>query len=118
MLELQLVRSDHGPAILTFEIENRSYFNASISDRGDGYFDQYEQRHNELLSAQAAGVGASYVLVDEDGSVLGRFNLYRLQDGRAELGYRVARRAAGRGSQLRQFGSSASSPRPGTACRC
>jgi [ribosomal protein S5]-alanine N-acetyltransferase len=29
--------------------------------------------------------------------VLGRFNLYRLQDGTAELGYRVAERVAGRG---------------------
>jgi ribosomal-protein-alanine N-acetyltransferase len=35
------------------------------------------------------------VLVDEDGSVLGRFNLYGPQDGTAEVGYRVAQRAGG-----------------------
>jgi len=29
--------------------------------------------------------------------VLGRFNLYRLEDGTAELGYRVAQHVAGRG---------------------
>jgi len=95
--ELQLARADHGPAILAFELENRGYFTESISDRGDEYFDQFEERHNELLAEQEAGVGASYVLVDEDGAVLGRFNLYRLEDGAAEVGYRVAQRVAGRG---------------------
>jgi ribosomal-protein-alanine N-acetyltransferase len=37
------------------------------------------------------------VAVAEDGSVLGRFNLIFRGDGEAELGYRVAERAAGRG---------------------
>ena len=37
------------------------------------------------------------MLVAEDGSVLGRFNLYYLKDGIAELGYRVAEHVAGRG---------------------
>ena len=97
MPELQLVRAGHGPAILAFELENRDYFAESINDRGDEYFDQFTERHNEQLAEQEAGTGASYVLVDEDGSVLGRFNLYRLQDGTADLGYRVAQRVAGRG---------------------
>jgi ribosomal-protein-alanine N-acetyltransferase len=37
------------------------------------------------------------VLVGEDGSVLGRFNLYDFEDGAARLGYRVAQQVAGRG---------------------
>jgi ribosomal-protein-alanine N-acetyltransferase len=82
---------------LTFELENRGYFSEWISDRCDDYFDQFEQRHSQLLAEQRAGVAASYMLVDEDGSVLGRFNLYRIQEGGAEVGYRVAQRAAGRG---------------------
>jgi RimJ/RimL family protein N-acetyltransferase len=49
------------------------------------------------LAEQEAGAGAYYVLVAEDGTVLGRFNLYRFEDGTAELGYRVAQHAAGRG---------------------
>ncbi|MHB8247070.1 MAG: GNAT family N-acetyltransferase [Acidimicrobiales bacterium] len=97
MLELQLVRADLGPVILAFELENRGYFIESISDRGDEYFDQFDERYNELLAEQEAGICANYVLVDEDGSVLGRFNLYRLADGAAEVGYRVAQRVAGRG---------------------
>ena len=91
------MRADHAPAVLAFERENRGYFSGSISDRGDAYFDQFTEQHNALLADQEAGIGASYVLVDEDGSVLGRFNLYRLHDGMAELGYRVAERVAGRG---------------------
>jgi len=37
------------------------------------------------------------VLVAEDGSVLGRFNLVFVEDGTAALGYRVAQHVAGRG---------------------
>lgn len=41
---------------------------------------------------------AFYVLVTEDGSILGRFNLYDIVEGRtADLGYRVAQHVAGRG---------------------
>jgi ribosomal-protein-alanine N-acetyltransferase len=55
------------------------------------------EQHSVLLAEQEAGAAAYYVLVAEDGSVLGRFNLYRFADGTAELGYRVAQHAAGRG---------------------
>jgi len=95
--ELQLLRPDHAPAVLAFELANRSYFAAFISDRGDAYFDQFAEQHSALLAEQEAGTGAYYVLVAEDGSALGRFNLYRVEDGTAELGYRVAEHAAGRG---------------------
>jgi ribosomal-protein-alanine N-acetyltransferase len=95
--ELQRLRAGHAPAVLAFEQANRAYFAASISDRGDEYFDQFADRHRALLAAQDAGTGAFYVLVAEDGSVLGRFNLNFAGDGVAVLGYRVARHAAGQG---------------------
>jgi [ribosomal protein S5]-alanine N-acetyltransferase len=95
--ELQRLRADHGPAVLTFELANRAYFAASISDRGDEFYDQFTERHNAMLAEQEAGTSAFYVLVGEDGSVLGRFNLYNIKDGAAELGYRVAQRVAGHG---------------------
>ena len=97
MPELQRVRADHGPAVLAFELANRGYFAASISDRGDDFYDQFTERHNALLAEQEAGGSAFYVLVGDDGSVLGRFNLYQIKDGTAELGYRVAQHVAGRG---------------------
>jgi [ribosomal protein S5]-alanine N-acetyltransferase len=95
--ELQRLRADHAPAVLTFELANRVYFAASISDRGDDFFDQFTERHSALLAEQEAGLGAFYVLVAEDGSVLGRFNLYFTEDGVANVGYRVAQHVAGRG---------------------
>ena len=97
MPELQPLRADHAPAVLAFELANRAYFAASISDRGDEFFDQFTDRHSALLAEQEAGIGAFHVLVAEDGSVLGRFNLYDLKDGTAVLGYRVAQHVAGRG---------------------
>jgi ribosomal-protein-alanine N-acetyltransferase len=95
--ELQRLRTDHAPAVLAFELANRAYFAAFISDRGDEFFDRFTEQHNAMLAEQEAGTGAFYVLVGEDGSVLGRFNLYRIEDGTAEVGYRVAEHAARRG---------------------
>ncbi len=97
MPELQRLRADHAPAVLAFELANRAYFASSISDRGDDFFDQFAERLAALLAGQEAGVGTYYVLVAEDGSVLGRFNLVFTGDGTAELGYRVAQDVAGHG---------------------
>ena len=97
MPELQRLTAGHAQAVLAFELANRAYFAASISDRGDDFFERYAEQHGALLAEQESGTGAYYVLVAEDGSVLGRFNLYRFADGTAELGYRVAQHTAGRG---------------------
>jgi ribosomal-protein-alanine N-acetyltransferase len=97
MPELQRLAAGHAPRVLAFELANRAYFAASISDRGDDYFEHFAERYNALLAEQAAGVCAFYVLVAEDGSVLGRFNLVDIEDDAAALGYRVAQHAAGRG---------------------
>jgi len=95
--ELQRLSADHAPAVLAFELANRAYFAGFISDRGDEFFDQFAERYDALLAEQEAGICRFYVLVGEDGSVLGRFNLYNMKDGTAELGYRVAQHVAGRG---------------------
>ena len=95
--DLQRLDADHAAAVLAFERANRAYFAVSISDRGEDYFEAFTDRHNAMLAEQEAGLGAFYVLVSDDGSVLGRFNLYDIEDGCANVGYRVAQRAAGRG---------------------
>jgi ribosomal-protein-alanine N-acetyltransferase len=97
MPELERLRAGHAPAVLAFELANRAYFAASVSDRGDDFFAQFPGRHRALLAQQEAGSCAFYVLVADDGSVLGRFNLYDFEDGTARVGYRVAQQAAGRG---------------------
>jgi ribosomal-protein-alanine N-acetyltransferase len=95
--ELQPLRADHAPAILAFELANRAYFTMFISDRGDDYFRDFSERYQALLADQDLGEGAYYVLVADDGSVIGRFNLIFEAAGIAVLGYRVAESAAGRG---------------------
>ncbi len=65
--ELQRLHADHASAVLAFEVENRAYFAASISDRGDEYFDRFAEQHRALLAEQEAGSGASYVLVEGAG---------------------------------------------------
>ncbi|GHJ40891.1 GNAT family N-acetyltransferase [Streptomyces sp. TS71-3] len=97
MPELKPLHADHAPAVLAFELANRAFFAASISDRGDDFFDRFTDRYNASLAEQEAGTCAFYVLVTDDGSVLGRFNLYAIEDGTAELGYRVAQHVSGHG---------------------
>jgi len=98
MPELRQLQADHGPAVLAFELANRAYFARSISDRGDDFFDQFTDRFSASLALQAGGTDAYYVLLSEDGSVLGRFNLYFDRgDDTADLGYRMAEHAAGAG---------------------
>ena len=95
MLELQRLRSDHAAAVLAFEEANRAYFAVSITDRGDEFYEQFSEQHRAILAEQDAGVCVFHVLLDGDGTVVGRFNLYDLVDGTAEVGYRVAERVAG-----------------------
>ncbi|MFI5616597.1 GNAT family N-acetyltransferase [Streptomyces sp. NPDC051567] len=97
MLGIELLRHEHGPALLAFERENRGYFAACVPDRGDGYFAEFDARHAGILAGQAAGQDYFHVLVGADGEVLGRVNLVDVADGAAELGYRVAEKATGRG---------------------
>lgn len=97
MPELQRLRADHASALLRFELDNRAYFAAWISDRGDEFYAHFAERHDALLAKQQAGGGAYYVLVEDDGSVVGRVNLYFVEGDSAELGYRMAEAAAGRG---------------------
>jgi len=95
--ELERLRDDHAAAVLAFEVTNRAFFAASVTDRDDEYFDQFSERHRALLAEQDAGICVFHVLVDEEWAVVGRFNLYNVEDRTAEVGYRVAERAAGGG---------------------
>ncbi|MGZ4435929.1 MAG: hypothetical protein ACXVW7_20255 [Trebonia sp.] len=54
MPELQRLHAGHAPAVLAFELANRAYFAASVSDRGDEFYDQFTDRHSALLAEQEA----------------------------------------------------------------
>ena len=95
--DLQLIRLDHALALLAFERENRAYFAASIPDRGDEFFAEFDTRYAQLVAEQATGTDFLHVLVTDRGEVVGRVNLTEVVDGSAELGYRIAQKAAGQG---------------------
>jgi ribosomal-protein-alanine N-acetyltransferase len=95
--ELERVRGDHLDAVLAFELANRRYFAGFVTDRGDEFFERYAEHHRELLADQDRGTCIFHVLVDQSGAIIGRFNLYGLANGSAEVGYRIAQHAAGSG---------------------
>ncbi|MFF6979566.1 GNAT family N-acetyltransferase [Streptomyces sp. NPDC008343] len=99
MLTLERLRADHAPALLAFEAENREYFARTIPDRGDAYFEAagFAARHQALLAEQDAGICHFHLVLDAEGRIVGRVNLIDVEDGCAELGYRVGERAAGKG---------------------
>jgi len=94
---LERLRAGHAEALPGFERENREYFARAVPDRGDAYFAESTDRHHALLAERAAGIRHFHVVLDADGQLVGRVNLVDVADGTAELGYRVAERAAGRG---------------------
>lgn len=96
-VRLQPLTAEHRDAILAFETLNREYFAASVPDRGDDFFADYPARHAALLAMQDAGTDRFHVLVTEDGAIAGRVNVVRIENGEAELGYRIGRDFAGRG---------------------
>lgn len=87
----------HAEAVLAFERRNRDWFARAVTDRGDAFFAGFDADFAALLAEQDAGGAAFHLLLDDDGSILGRFNLRRIRDGGADLGYRVAEAAGGRG---------------------
>src|SRR5687768_16796906 len=97
MYELQRLTAEQPPALLAFDAANRAGLARTITDRGDDYCAHFAQRHAAILAEQAAGLHHFHVVVDPAGAVAGRINLVDVADGRAELGYRIAESAAGRG---------------------
>jgi len=55
---LSRLRTDHASAVLAFELTNRAYFAATISDRGDEFFEHFPERYDALLAEQQAGLAA------------------------------------------------------------
>nr|WSW59158.1 GNAT family N-acetyltransferase [Streptomyces sp. NBC_00998] len=94
---LESLRADHAPALLDFERRNRAHFARTVPDRGDAYFTEFADRHHALLAEQESGLSRFHVLITRQGDLVGRVNLVDIEDGSAELGYRIGESAAGRG---------------------
>ncbi|MFI6152211.1 GNAT family N-acetyltransferase [Kitasatospora sp. NPDC051170] len=94
MLTIERLRPDHAEALYAFELTNRAWFARSIPDRGDAYFAEFPARHAALLADDSCHF---HIIRDTDGTLIGRINLIDAIDGTAELGYRIAESATGRG---------------------
>jgi ribosomal-protein-alanine N-acetyltransferase len=83
--------------LLAFELANRDYFARAVGDRGDEYFASFPDRLRSLVEENDAGTVMMFVVRDAGGRVVGRVNVVDILDGSADLGYRIAEDAGGRG---------------------
>lgn len=101
-LRLELVELRHAEALERFERANREFFAHSVSDRGDAYFEQFEQGLAVLVDDNRAARSLCFVLVSSVGEVVGRVNLYGVDRPElTELGFRVAESVQGKGVATR-----------------
>jgi ribosomal-protein-alanine N-acetyltransferase len=95
-----LQRSD-AEALLSFEIDNREWFERHIDSRGSQFYSvQGVSEHiSACLSDFAAGLWHPFILEEPGGKIVGRANLKGIDSAErsAEVGYRIAQRACGQG---------------------
>ncbi len=95
---LELLAPHHARPLERFERANRSYFAARVGDRGDDFFEHFDDRLADRVGEIRDGVSLFFVIVDEAGEIQGRVNISDIdQPGVTELGFRVAEQAQGRG---------------------
>lgn len=103
-MQLKLLSTDDCQALLAFETQNKTYFEASVPPRANTYFN-FEELHKiieGITKEQAAGECFLY-LVFEDNKLIGRANLVNVNNGNAELGYRLAKNSAGKGKATKMI---------------
>ncbi len=95
---LELLTSDHARPVERFERVNRAFFAARVGDRGDAFFENFDDRLAARVRENQEGTSLFFVVVDGEGEVLARVNISDIdQPELTELGFRVAEHAQGRG---------------------
>lgn len=95
---LELLAIDHARPLERFERANRAFFAARIGDRGEEYFEHFDDRLASRVDENQEGTSLYFVIVDAEGDVLGRIDISDIhRPDLTELGYRVAEYAQGRG---------------------
>lgn len=93
------LNKSHADQLLTFELENRAFFESVIAPREDGFYSVAGVLNHidHLLTLHRRSLTYPYVLV-QHGIIIARANIKELQsDGIAEIGYRVGKTVAGKG---------------------
>jgi ribosomal-protein-alanine N-acetyltransferase len=99
-VRLECLAPDHARPLERFERANRAFFAARVGDRGDDFFEHFDDRLAARLDENREGASLFFVIVDGngDGEILGRVNISDIdQPELTELGFRVAEHAQGRG---------------------
>jgi ribosomal-protein-alanine N-acetyltransferase len=95
---LELLTSEHARPLERFERANRAFFAARVGDRGDDYFEHFDDRLAIRVCENQEGTSLYFVIVDAEGEVLGRINISDVDRvDLTELGFRVAEHVQGRG---------------------
>lgn len=97
MIKLEVIAPRHCAALLAFELENADYFAQSVPRRPSEML-SLDGMAKAILALQAEmneGVGLYMVALNGD-QLVGRIN-FTVQGDEAEVGYRVAESATGRG---------------------
>ena len=95
---LELLTTDHARPLERFERANRTFFAARVGDRGDEFFEHFDDRLASRVQENREGTSLYFLIVSGEGEVLGRINISDAdRPGMTELGFRVAEHAQGRG---------------------
>ncbi|EXF96464.1 acetyltransferase [Pseudomonas fluorescens HK44] len=98
---IRTLQSTDAEALLTFERDNREWFERHIDARDSAFYSaQGVTDHiTAYLSDFATGTWHPFVIEDPDGNIVGRANLKGIDiaERSAEVGYRIAQSACGQG---------------------
>lgn len=98
---IRTLRPEDAVALLTFEQDNRAWFERHVEPRGDDFYTPEGVRHHisQYLDAHERGTWHPCLILDHDGRPIGRANLKEIERdiGSAEVGYRIAQAQAGKG---------------------
>ena len=99
--QIRTLHPDDAAPLLRFELANRAWFEHYVEARGDAFYslEGVAGHIREFLAAYAAGTRHPCVIVDGEGTIVGRANLKDIdrRAGSAEVGYRIAASHAGKG---------------------
>ncbi|WP_374582238.1 GNAT family N-acetyltransferase [Pseudoduganella sp.] len=100
-MQIRTIRLHDAPALLAFELANRAWFESHIDARPPDFYSLagVAAHIEDVLARHVAGSMHPCLLVEDDGSIVGRCNLKDIDPAtrRAEVGYRIAAFACGRG---------------------
>lgn len=100
-MKIRTLQADDGERLLKFELENRAWFEQHVEARGAHFYsaDGVAAHIGDYLEAHRAGALHPCVLLDDDGAIIGRANLRRIDRiaGTGEVGYRIAHSQARKG---------------------